>query len=400
MMVKKVVSITGVCLVLSVTSLRANFKFDQPPVGQGMVCSHATAMINPAHCPIPYGGSCDDVSCCNESSMCTPWLGDFAFAAANTFHSGEQGSTCVLESEANGLHASAVKVTLTDTSIAVAGQTLAIHTSTSKGTNCGPCAPGIGHVGSSVSDAELNLAVPFVVTEDTSLTLLLSSLTRNVDSGSSEFTWSIENTGLGDSHTIAGIGTVGSPQTCVTVSAGSYVLEVHYETSLGALSGVGGLDCGGSDSDTTMGGDAWGMLVVCGPCATCTCECKTGADCDDGLFCSGTETCVNGICEPGNSPCSSDLLCDEDTDQCVECLADPLCEDGVACTVDTCENGFCQHTPDNGACDYCSGEVCDAVLGCVASGGVPCPDPMYCDSGLCQCTDCPGDLNGDRLLYC
>ena len=44
--------------------------------------------------------------------------------------------------------------------------------------------------------------------------------------------------------------------------------------------------------------------------------CMTAADCDDGIFCNGTETCSATVCQPGTPP---------------------TCDDSLACTVDTCD---------------------------------------------------------------
>ncbi len=44
--------------------------------------------------------------------------------------------------------------------------------------------------------------------------------------------------------------------------------------------------------------------------------CTTDADCDDGLYCSGLEICVNGSCQPGAAPCSASEFCAEGTDEC------------------------------------------------------------------------------------
>lgn len=46
--------------------------------------------------------------------------------------------------------------------------------------------------------------------------------------------------------------------------------------------------------------------------------CMSNAECDDGLFCNGAETCdpVTGMCVAGTSPCAAGQLCDEATDQC------------------------------------------------------------------------------------
>ncbi len=45
-----------------------------------------------------------------------------------------------------------------------------------------------------------------------------------------------------------------------------------------------------------------GEQCVDGAC-TPTHPCRTVADCDDGLFCNGTETCADGACVPGADPC-------------------------------------------------------------------------------------------------
>lgn len=46
-------------------------------------------------------------------------------------------------------------------------------------------------------------------------------------------------------------------------------------------------------------------------------QCEDDTDCDDNLFCNGTEVCVDGICQDGAPPCTEDL-CDEDNDVCQE----------------------------------------------------------------------------------
>ena len=44
--------------------------------------------------------------------------------------------------------------------------------------------------------------------------------------------------------------------------------------------------------------------------------CSTNADCDDGLFCNGAETCNAGSCQAGSNPCSGGDVCNESTDTC------------------------------------------------------------------------------------
>ena len=109
-------------------------------------------------------------------------------------------------------------------------------------------------------------------------------------------------------------------------------------------------------------------------------QCVTNAQCDDGLFCNGAETCSAGTCQPG-APLALD--------------------DGVACTVDWCDetNNGIVHAPDDGLCDdgvFCDGvESCDALLGC-QSGTDPCQQTEWCDEAGPACvTHGDGDFEPD-----
>jgi len=77
----------------------------------------------------------------------------------------------------------------------------------------------------------------------------------------------------------------------------------------------------------------------CSPDEVCIeefCEpaCTVNADCDDGLFCNGAETCNAGTCQAGSDPCFDGDECS--IDSCDEvgdvCLFDnnPICEEPVA----------------------------------------------------------------------
>ena len=46
--------------------------------------------------------------------------------------------------------------------------------------------------------------------------------------------------------------------------------------------------------------------------------CINDADCDDGLFCNGGETCSSGQCVPGVLPCNDNQVCKESQDRCVD----------------------------------------------------------------------------------
>jgi len=55
--------------------------------------------------------------------------------------------------------------------------------------------------------------------------------------------------------------------------------------------------------------------------------CTSGPQCDDSLFCNGTERCEEGMCQPGNDPCEEGEVCDEEDDECR--IPPALCEISV-----------------------------------------------------------------------
>ena len=148
-----------------------------------------------------------------------------------------------------------------------------------------------------------------------------------------------------------------------------------------------------------------------GPCPPC--ECLADGECDDTLFCTGTETCdAYGYCQPGADPCPGQY-CDEANDVCVECLEDAHCDDGLFCNgAETCVSGTCQP-----GTDPCPGQACDEVndvcLPCDNDGTCEpgedchnCPNDCFegpgavCGNGVCEtadgedCQTCPDDCNG------
>lgn len=112
-------------------------------------------------------------------------------------------------------------------------------------------------------------------------------------------------------------------------------------------------------------------------------DCESDEECDDGDPCNGREECEGGSCvSPGT----------------------PDCDDGVACTVDSCADQECSHTPDDSLC--IEGDTCDATMGCggrecdPADDGSedPCDDGNVCNgtercmAGTCR-TDPPPDCD-------
>lgn len=175
--------------------------------------------------------------------------------------------------------------------------------------------------------------------------------------------------------------------------------------------------------------------------------CGSDTDCDDGIFCNGTEVCDQGKCLPGVIPscddgvsCTEDF-CDQKEDTCkhnksdIACsdgkfcngveVCDPAngdpktgcavgipvqCDDGVACTVDTCDDatGACIKTPNDALCDngiFCDGQEVCTETGC-SQGVIPsCDDGVTCTVDSCDeatqsCQHTPNDLACDNGLTC
>ena len=144
-------------------------------------------------------------------------------------------------------------------------------------------------------------------------------------------------------------------------------------------------------------------------------ECTEPADCDDGLYCNGAETCISGVCQAGTPMDCSALsdqcnngVCDEGVDNCI---AQPkvdgtTCDDGLYCNVgETCQAGVCiggatrncgdgvtctadscNETSDNcenvwptcGISDGCCGPECSSA------NDLDCPTGVLCWSGSNQ----------------
>jgi hypothetical protein len=94
---------------------------------------------------------------------------------------------------------------------------------------------------------------------------------------------------------------------------------------------------------------AAGERCVVGTGCTSGGMCSTAADCDDHVYCNGTEQCLDHTCFP---------------------LADRNCDDGLSCTIDSCDESA-------GACSYMT--VCDSGVA-FTDAAAPC-DPFMPATG-------------------
>lgn len=83
------------------------------------------------------------------------------------------------------------------------------------------------------------------------------------------------------------------------------------------------------------------------------------ANCDNGLFCDGAETCDPVLdCQAGSDPCPGQG-CDEVNDVCTACDNDGTCETGEDCN--NCPNDCFSGSgadPNNNVCETADGEDC------------------------------------------
>lgn len=84
------------------------------------------------------------------------------------------------------------------------------------------------------------------------------------------------------------------------------------------------------------------------------------------------------------------------------CLSAAMCDDRIACTVDTCESGVCEHFPNAGSCDdgnSCTVDSCSTAGrgGCrylTLGAGAACDD-----ESLCTINDvCDGSMLAPRCI--
>jgi len=178
-------------------------------------------------------------------------------------------------------------------------------------------------------------------------------------------------------------------------SSGSPVVNSASEV-VGQLYGCCGFNCG-NDCDFNNNWTIDGAFAVTWPFVADFLDppgggCTGDPECDDGLFCNGAETCDTGSgnCQAGTPP---------------------NCNDGVSCTVDSCNESrdMCSNVANNGLCDngqYCDGvETCHATLGCQAGTPPNCDDGVACTDDSCNestdsCDNVANDANCNDGQFC
>ncbi|MFT7625797.1 MAG: hypothetical protein ACI9WU_004988, partial [Myxococcota bacterium] len=163
-----------------------------------------------------------------------------------------------------------------------------------------------------------------------------------------------------------------------------------------ALAVTDGLDCSSGDGCNGTGTCQAGACVVGG-----------GLDCDDQNPCT-TDSCSGGVCSndavANDTTCADADLCDgAETCQSGACTAGAtlVCDDGEACTTDSCvaATGCATASAPNGtSCDdgdVCNGnDTCNAGA-CQAGTPVDCDDQNVCTTDSCAAGICANTAVGD-----
>ncbi len=125
-----------------------------------------------------------------------------------------------------------------------------------------------------------------------------------------------------------------------------------------------------------------------------------GTSCDDLAFCNGTDTCgdADGVCNSTGDPCAGggtcNEVCNETADDCFD-LAGAACDDGLFCTgVETCDGaGTCDSSGDpcvgggecNQACNDTADDCFDLSGTACGAGASVCHDQDTCNgAGACD----------------
>jgi len=175
-------------------------------------------------------------------------------------------------------------------------------------------------------------------------------------------------------------------------SSGSPVVNSAGEV-VGQLSGCCGFNCG-DECDSNLNWTVDGALASYWDSVSDHLDpqvgCTSDAECDDGLFCTGTESCSGGACQSSGDPCAPGTVCNEATDSCdaTACDNDGICEAGEDCN--NCPND-CRQKPDgNPNSRYC----CDGDLS-------DCGDSRCSESGWsCAGSLCSSDAECDDGQFC
>ena len=168
------------------------------------------------------------------------------------------------------------------------------------------------------------------------------------------------------------------------------------QVSISVGPGAGGM--GGATTSVTSVTSVTSTTAV--TTAVTTVSTTSGPPCTSDEECADDVGCTVDLCTPSGctnvpdaSLCDDGLVCTVDTcDGSLDCQhghTDAGCDDGLGCTIDSCDDATdsCVNAPCDGLCDdgtFCDGvERCDSALGCV-QGAPSCDLDQACAQSSCN----------------
>jgi hypothetical protein len=128
------------------------------------------------------------------------------------------------------------------------------------------------------------------------------------------------------------------PDNGTTAPGDNATLDVTFDSTGLTFGSYSASLCINSNDPDNGTGNGKNLVVV--PVSLEVVECVTAGDCDDdGLFCTGVPVCDNNTCGLSGDPCAGDPVlpfCNEESDSCVECLADGDCPAPEVCRGNVC----------------------------------------------------------------
>ncbi len=146
-----------------------------------------------------------------------------------------------------------------------------------------------------------------------------------------------------------------------------------------------------------------GFLSACPGCSDGVID--AGETCDDGNQIAGDgcssdcqlESCIARSVDYPNQPLCNDGvgctvdICNVVTGNCEHVIN---CDDGIVCTIDQCVGDQCVHTPDDSVCadaNACTDDICSQGAGCFHDNNLAaCDDGLFCNGsdsckgGICS----------------
>ncbi len=199
--------------------------------------------------------------------------------------------------------------------------------------------------------------------------------------------------GCGDDAKVPGLEQVSDTRSAPTPDATRQDGEVNVDVTEPE---IGPVECARDE-------DCVADVCFSGGCVggVCRFEPLTGSACDDGNACTPTDLCRDGVCEgSGRLECLDADPCTDD--RClpsVGCEHGPkTCDDDNACTTDECRPGVgCVATAISCTTnDPCAVAVCEPAVGCTERprDGGACDDGRACTTDSCVDGECVGVATG------